>query len=161
MRSRLALFATRVPAAIALSWIVTTAAYVIVAIGVYALAAGSPTPSASDMLNGFGFALLATGVIAAVAVGMGAATTSRPATLTALIGWQLIASPLLANISQLGSSRKLILSQAIFQFSPIKLMGGHGAQVVAMTTGTALAVLVVWLLVFMALGAWRTRTMDA
>jgi ABC-type transport system involved in multi-copper enzyme maturation permease subunit len=160
-RSRLVLFATRVPAAIALSWIVTTVAYAIVAAGVFALAAGSATPSAGDMLNGFGFSLLSTGVIAAIAVGFAAATTSRPATLTALIGWQLIASPILVNISSLGSSRKLVLSQAIFQFSPIKLMGGHGAQVVSMATGTALAVLAVWLLVFMALGAWRTLTMDA
>jgi ABC-type transport system involved in multi-copper enzyme maturation permease subunit len=160
-RSRLALFATRVPAAIALSWIVTTAAYAALVVGIYALAAGSPTPSASEMLNGFGFSLLSTGVIVAIAVGFGAVTTSRPATLTALIGWQLIASPILANISSLGSSRKLILSQAIFQFSPIELTGGHGAQVVSMATGTALAVLAVWLIVFLALGAWRTRTMDA
>lgn len=160
-RSRLALFATRVPAAIALSWIVTAAAYAVLTIGSYALASGSPTPSASEMLEGFGFSLLSTGVICAVAVGLGAVTASRPATLTALIGWQLIASPILANISSLGSSRKLILSQATFQFSPIRLMGGHGAQVVNMATGTALAVLVVWLVVFLALGAWRTRTMDA
>lgn len=160
-RSRLALFATRVPAAITLSWIVTGAAYAVLVIGIYALAAGSPTPSASDMLDGFGFSLLSTAVICAVAVGLGAATASRPATLTALIGWQLIASPILANISSLGSSRKLILSQAAFQFSPIKLTGGHGAQVVNMATGTALAVLAVWLIVFLGLGAWRTRTMDA
>jgi ABC-type transport system involved in multi-copper enzyme maturation permease subunit len=160
-RSRLALFATRVPAAIALSWIVTGAAYAVLVIGIYALAAGSPTPSATEMLDGFGFSLLSTGVICAIAVGLGAMTASRPATLTALIGWQLIASPILANISSLGNSRKLILSQATFQFSPIKLTGGHGAQVVTMATGTALAVLAVWLVVFLALGAWRTRTMDA
>jgi ABC-type transport system involved in multi-copper enzyme maturation permease subunit len=160
-RSRLALFATRVPAAIALSWIVTGAAYAVLAIGIYALAAGSPTPNASEMLDGFGFSLLSTGVICAIAVGFGAATASRPATLTALIGWQLIASPILANITSLGNSRKLILSQATFQFSPIKLTGGHGAQVVSMAMGTALAVLGVWLIVFLALGAWRTRTMDA
>jgi ABC-type transport system involved in multi-copper enzyme maturation permease subunit len=160
-RSRLALFATRVPAAVALSWIVTAAAYAVLVIGIYALAAGSPTPSASEMLEGFGFSLLSTGVICAIAVGLGAVTASRPATLTALIGWQLIASPILANISSLGNSRKLILSQATFQFSPIKLTGGHGAQVVNIATGTALAVLAVWLIVFLALGAWRTRTMDA
>jgi ABC-type transport system involved in multi-copper enzyme maturation permease subunit len=160
-RSRLALFATRVPAAIALSWIVTGAAYAVLVIGVYALAAGSPTPSASDMLEGFGFSLLSAGVTCAIAVGLGAATASRPATLTALIGWQLIASPIIANISSLGSSRKLILSQATFHFSPITLTGGHGAQVVSMATGTAVAVLAVWLIVFLALGAWRTRTMDA
>jgi hypothetical protein len=160
-RSRLALFATRVPAAIALSWIVTSAAYALLVIGVSALADGSPTPSASEMLDGFGFSLLSTGVICAIAVALGAVTASRPATLTALIGWQLIASPILANISSLGNSRKLILSQAMFQFSPIKLTGGRGAQVVNMPTATALAVLAVWLIVFLALGAWRTRTMDA
>jgi len=115
----------------------------------------------SAMLDGFGFSLLSTGVICAIAVGLGAMTASRPATLTALIGWQLIASPILANVSSLGNSRKLILSQATLQFSPIKLTGGHGAQVVSMATGTALAVLAVWLIVFLALGAWRTRTMDA
>ena len=152
-RSRLALFATRVPAAIALSWIVTSAAYALLVIGVYALAAGSATPSASEMLDGVGFSLLSTGVICAIAVGLGAVSASRPATLTALIGWQLIASPILANISSLGNSRRLILSQATFQFSPIKLTGGHGAQVVSMPTGTALAVLAVWLGVFLAVGA--------
>ena len=102
-RSRLALFATRVPAAIALSWIVTSAAYALLVIGVYALAAGSATPSASEMLDGVGFSLLSTGVICAIAVGLGAVSPSRPATLTALIGWQLIASPILANISSLGN----------------------------------------------------------
>ena len=139
-RSRLALFAT---------------------IGTYALAAGTPTPGASQMLDGFGFSMLSTAVICTVAVGFAAVTASRPAALTALIGWQLVASPILANINSLGNSRKLILSQATFQFSPIRLMGGHGAQVVTMATGTAVAVLAVWLAVFLALGAWRTRTMDA
>jgi hypothetical protein len=160
-RSRLALFATRVPAAIALSWLVAGASYAILAVGIYTLAAGSPTPDASEMLNGFGFSLLSTGVIGAVAVGFAALTGSRPAALTALIGWHLVASPLLANISSLGSARKLILSQAMFQFSPIKLTGGHGAQVVSMATGTALLVIAGWLAAFLVLGAWRTRTMDA
>lgn len=160
-RSRLVLFATRVPAAVVLTWIVTAVAYAALAIGVYALAAGSPAPTASEALIGFGFSILSTSVICAVAVGLAAVTASRPATLTALIGWELIASPILANVSSLGSSRKLILSQATLQFSPIKLSGGHGAQVVTMATGTALAVIAVWLVVFLALGAWRTRTTDA
>jgi hypothetical protein len=160
-RSRLALFFTRVPAAIALSWIVTAAAYAVFTLGIYALASGSPTPTAGDMLNGFGFALLSIAVICVVAVGFAAVTASRPATLTTLIGWQLIASPLLTNISSLGSSRKLLLSQATFQFSPIKLSGGHDTQVVSMASGTALAVIAVWLFVFLALGAWRTLKMDA
>jgi hypothetical protein len=159
-RSRLALFGSRVPASILLSWIITCVAYAILAIGVVALASGSSTPSGADMLNGLGFCILSTGVICAVAVGFASVTTSRPATLTTLIGWQLVASPILANISSLGSARKLILSQAVFHFSPIALGGGRGAEV-HMGTGTAIAVMAGWLVVFLALGAWRTRTMDA
>jgi hypothetical protein len=71
-----------------------------------------------------------------------------------------VASPLLASFSSLGSIRKGILSQAIVHFSPVSIEGRRGAQV-AMSQGTALLVLIAWLVVFLALGAWRTRTMDA
>jgi hypothetical protein len=158
-RSRLWLFVTRVPAALALTWMVAAAGYVLVTIGTFALASGSPTPDAATMINGAAFTALSTGVICVVAVGFGALTASRPAALTALIGWHLVASPLLANISSLGSSRKLILDQAVAHFSPVRL-GGHG-DVVTMGQTTALAVTAVWLAVFLVLGAWRTRTMDA
>ena len=83
-----------------------------------------------------------------------------------LIGWQLVASRILENIESLGSSRKLILSQAVAHFSPVSLSdsGGHGPRggaTVTMSTGTAVVVVLLWLVVFLALGAWRTRTMDA
>ena len=78
-----------------------------------------------------------------------------------LIGWHLVASPILANITSLGSSRKIVLSQAISHFSPVQLgMGGHG-EAVSMSLGIALLVLAGWLALFLGLGAWRTATMDA
>jgi hypothetical protein len=77
-----------------------------------------------------------------------------------LIAWQVVASPLLANISSLGSARKAILSQAIAHFSPVSVEGRHGATV-SMSGGMALLVLVLWLAVFLGIGAWRTRTLDA
>ncbi len=120
-RSRLALFASRVPAAIALTWLVALVGYAVLAIGVYALADGAPTPDAASMLNGLGFTLLSTGVICAVAVGFSSLTASKPAALVVLIGWQLVASPILTNISSLGSSRELVLREAIDHFSPVGL----------------------------------------
>jgi hypothetical protein len=63
------------------------------------------------------------------------------------------------NITSLGSSRKLILSQAIVQFSPVHI--GDRNSAVSMSDGTAIAVMLVWTAVFVALGAWRMRTMDA
>jgi ABC-type transport system involved in multi-copper enzyme maturation permease subunit len=158
-RSRLALFATRVLAAIAMTWVVSVLAYGVLAIGIYALADGSQTPTAATMLNGFGFTLLSMAVVCAVAVGFSSLTASKPGALVALIGWQLVASPILVGIDSLGSVRELVLRAGINRLAPVEL-GGPGSPV-SISTGTALVVIVGWLVVFGALGAWRTRTIDA
>jgi ABC-type transport system involved in multi-copper enzyme maturation permease subunit len=158
-RSRLAIFASRVPAALVACWGAVLIGYILVLVGTYAFAGGLPTPNAALVLNGLGFSLLATGVVCAVAVGFASLTTSKPASVTALIGWQLVASPLIASIGSLGSARDAILSQALVHFSPVHV-SDRGASV-TMGQGTALLVLVLWLAVVLALGAWRTRTMDA
>ncbi|HTD08299.1 MAG TPA: ABC transporter permease subunit [Solirubrobacteraceae bacterium] len=163
-RSRVALFAARVPAALGLCWLVMTAAYAVLTIGIYALASGTPTPGGALLINGLLFTLFATGIVCVVAVGFSSLVGSRPAALTALIGWQLIASRILENIESLGSSRRLILSQAVTHFSPIFVGDHHGPRggaTVTMSTATAVIVSLGWIVVFLALGAWRTRTMDA
>jgi len=158
-RSRLALFASRVPAAIALTWLVALLAYALVVLGTFVFAGGSETPSGATIVNGLGFTLLSTAVICTVAVCFASLTASRPGALVALIGWQLIASPILTNISSLGSARDLVLREAIDHFSPIEL--GDRSAHVTMGSGTALLVMVGWLTAFAVLGAWRTRTMDS
>lgn len=163
-RSRIALFASRVPAALGLTWLVMLVAYAVMVVGIYALASGAPTPGAALVINGLLFTLFATGILCVVAVGFSSLTGSRPAALTVLIGWQLVASRILENIESLGSSRELILSQAVAHFSPIGLSGHHGPRggaTVTMSTGTAVIVSLGWIVIFCALGAWRTRTMDA
>lgn len=163
-RSRLALFATRVPAAIALSWLVAALGYALAVLGTFAFSAGGgPTPSGGTVLDGLGFTLLSSAVTCAVAVGFSSLTTSKPAALTVLIGWQLVASPILTNISSLGSARELVLREAIDHFSPVGLgdRGGRGGSAVTLSPGTAVIVMACWVLAFGALGAWRTRTMDA
>jgi len=158
-RSRLALFASRVPAALLLCWIVLSLGYILVLIGTFVFAGGLETPTGAEALNGFGFMLLATGVLCVVAVGFASLTTSKPAAITALIAWQVIASPLISSVGSLGGVRRIILSQALSHFSPITL-DGHATNL-SMSSPTAIAVILGWLLVFLALGAWRTRTMDA
>jgi ABC-type transport system involved in multi-copper enzyme maturation permease subunit len=163
-RSRVALFAARVPAALGLCWLVMLAAYAVMLVGIYALASGTPAPGAALAINGLLFTLFSTGILCVVAVGLSSLIGSRPAALTVLIGWQLVASRILENIESLGSSRKLILSQAVAHFSPIALGEHHGPRggvTVTMSTGTAVIVSLAWIAVFLALGAWRTRTMDA
>jgi ABC-type transport system involved in multi-copper enzyme maturation permease subunit len=158
-RSRLALFASRVPAALGLAWLIVLAGYGLLMIGTYAFASGGPTPGAALDFNGLGFTLLETGVIAVVACGFASLLASRPAALTVLIGFHLVASPILSSIESLGSSRKALLADALAHFSPVHL-GGRQASV-AMSQGLAIVVLLAWLVAFLALGAWRTRTMDA
>jgi ABC-type transport system involved in multi-copper enzyme maturation permease subunit len=152
-RSRLALFASRVPAALAVCWAVILSAFLVLVLGVYALAGGLPTPGAALLLNGLGFVLLATGVICVVAVAF--------ASIIALIAWQVVASPLLVSITALGRARAGVLSQAIAHFSPVHVDGGGRGASVSLSSGTAVLVLLAWIALFCALGAWRTSTMDA
>lgn len=160
-RSRLALFASRAPAALALTWLLTLLAYGLLLIGTFVFAGGLPTPDGTLIANALGWALLGTAMMCLVAVGFASLTTSKPAAIIALIAWLVVASPLLASIKSLGSSRDWLLSQAVAHFSPVHLgEGGHGATV-SMSGGKATIVLLVWGLVFLVLGAWRTRTMDA
>ncbi len=160
-RSRVALFASRVPAALAMCFSIMGVAYTLLLLGTFVFAGGLPTPEGSLILDGLGFMLLSTGMLCAVSVGFAALTTSKPGAIIALIAWQIVASPVLANIESLGSARRGLLSQAVSHYSPIRLPeGGHGATV-AMSGGVAFIVLVAWLVVFLGLGAWRTRTMDA
>ena len=81
-RSRLALFATRVPAALALCWSVIIAAYALILLGTFVFASNLPTPSGSLILEGLGFVLLATGVLCDVAVGFASLIDSKPGTIT-------------------------------------------------------------------------------
>ncbi|HEY2140802.1 MAG TPA: hypothetical protein VGG98_01930 [Solirubrobacteraceae bacterium] len=158
-RSRLALFASRVPAALAVCWSVIVVGFLLLLGGTYLFASALPTPDTALVLNGLGFVLLASGLVCVVAVGFASLTNSKPAAITALIGWQLVASPLIANIGSLGNARDGILTQALGHFSPVHVGDRGGA--VTMSVGVALVVLAGWLAVFLSLGAWRTRTMDA
>ncbi len=158
-RSRLALFATRVPAALLLCWTVITTGYALILLGTFAFASNLPTPSGSLILNSFGFLLLASGVLCAVAVGFASLTTSKPGAIIALIAWQIIASPLISSIKELGSARDFVLSQGLAHFAPLNVVMGRDSSI-SMSGGKALLVIVLWLVVFLGLGAWRTRTMD-
>jgi hypothetical protein len=158
-RSRLALFASRVPAALTMCWLVIASAYLLILLGTFAFAGNLSTPDGVLILNSFGFLLLSSGVLCAVAVGFASLTTSRPASIIALIAWQLIAGPLIAAISIFGDVRKVVLDQALTHFSPVAL--GDRVSGLSMSGGTAALVILGWLVVFLGLGAWRTARMDA
>jgi hypothetical protein len=75
-----------------------------------------------------------------------------------LVAWGAIVAPLLVGISTLGGARAAIDSAAAMHFAPD--LAGKGATI-AMSTGTAVLVLVAWAVVFLRAGEWWTRRVDA
>lgn len=157
-RSRIALFFARIPAALVVCLTVTAIGFALVLAVTFGFAGGLPTPSASLILQSAAWLALANAVVCVIATGFASLTGSRPGTITALIGWQLVLSPLLLQASSLGSLRNGLLDGAVLFLKPGP---PSGSTALVMSVALAIVVLGVWLLVPTLLGAWRMRTRDA
>jgi hypothetical protein len=156
-RSRLALFSVRVPAAIIVTLAFSGMAFALSAIAAFVFAGGLDTPSLGLILRSAAWIALANSILAIVAVGVGSLSGSRAMTLTALIGWQTVATNLLIGVSSLGAARDGLLTPALVQLSPVSAT----RESVAMATGVAVTVMIGWAAVAGLLGAWRTIVRDA
>jgi ABC-type transport system involved in multi-copper enzyme maturation permease subunit len=157
-RSRLALFAAKLPAALTVSLVASAIGFAVAVAGTLVFAGGLPTPDAALILQSAAWVALANTVVCLVAVGIGSATGSRPMTITALIGWQLVLSPLLVRAASLGSARDGLLDGVLVFLRPGP---ANGAPTLTMAVGVAVLVLALWTLVIPTVGAWRTQTRDA
>jgi hypothetical protein len=157
-RSRTALFLARIPAAVAVTLAVTALGFALGLGTTFAFAGGLPTPTPSVILQSAGWLALANSAVCVIAVGMASLTGSRPGTITALIAWELVLSPLILQANSLGSLRRGVLDGVLVFLKPGPL---SGAPEIVMPAAVAVTVLVVWLLALPVLGAWRTRTRDA
>jgi hypothetical protein len=157
-RSRLALFLARIPAALVVCLTVTGLGFAVGLAATFGFAGGLPTPSASLIAQSAGWLALANSVVCVLAIGLAALTGSRPGTITGLIGWELVLSPLLVQSSSLGSLRNGVLDGVLLFLKPGP---ASGAPTISMSVGIAILMLALWLLVLPSLGAWRTRTRDA
>jgi hypothetical protein len=157
-RSRRALFAVRAPGALMVTLPLVALAYGLGVVGTFALAGGTATPDAATVLEGLGWVLLTNGIVCVVAVGLASLTGSRPATITALVGFQLVASPILLRTSSLGSARTALLDSAALHLSPVTM---NQAMLVPESLGVALLVMAIWVGGWLTLGAWRTNRVDA
>ncbi len=157
-RSRLALFLSRIPAALVVTIAVTALANAFGLAVVFGLAGGLPTPSLSLVLESAAWLALANGVVCVIAIGLATLTGSRPATITALVGWELVLSPMLLQSPSLGSARSALLDGVLVFLKPGP---ATGAPSISMSVALAVLVTVAWLLVLPALGARRMQTRDA
>lgn len=157
-RSRAALFLARIPAALIVTLAVTGLGLAFGLAVTFGFAGGLATPSGSLILESAAWLALANGLVCVIAIGLASLTGSRPGTITALVGWELVLSPLLVQSASLGSLRRGLLDGVLLFLKPGP---ASGDPIVAMPVAVAVAVAALWLVVLPALGAWRMQTRDA
>jgi hypothetical protein len=94
-----------------------------------------------------------------LALGVSSAIGSRGTTIGIVFGWRIVAVPLLLQIKALGALRDALLGAATGRLAPKALF--DGAPTVPISLAATVAVIVVWTVVPLAVGAWRTATRDA
>jgi hypothetical protein len=158
-RSRLALFAARVPAGLMLLLPIVGAGFAITATGSIVFAGSLDAPSASLLVGSAAWLALVTSLALVLALGVSSTLGSRGTTIGIVLGWQIVAAPVLLEIGTLGSLREGILGAATGRLAPAALF--EGSPTVAMSLPAAALVVIAWTLVPLAIGAWRTCTRDA
>ena len=158
-RSRLALFAARVPAGLALIVPIVGAGFAITATGSIVFAGSLDAPSASLLVGSAAWLALVTSLALVLALGVASTVGSRGTTIGIVLGWQIVAVPVLLQIKTLGSLREGLLGAATDRLAPAALFEGSPPVPISIT---AVALVIgAWTLVPLAVGAWRTCTRDA
>jgi hypothetical protein len=168
-RSRLALFAARVPAGLALLLPIVGAAFAVMATTAVAFAGAVEVtghdvvdytaPSATLVAGTAGWLALSTALSFVLALGFSSLVGSIGTSLGVLLGFWLVATPVLLNIGQLGALRQALVAAPLDRLAPAALF--QGEPVVPMSLGAAAFAIAAWIVVPLALGAWRTATRDA
>lgn len=150
-RSRLALFAARIPAGLALLLPLVAVAFAIAGAASVALAGSGQTPAVSLLLEYAGWVGLVMALGFLLALGVSSLLDSRATSIGLLLAWQLAVAPLLL---QTGKLDPVLLGAALRRIEP-----GAGSGSISLVTATLL--IVVWTIAPLAAGAWRTQTRDA
>ena len=158
-RSRLALFAARVPAGLGLLFLAVRAGFAVTATAAGVFAGPSEAPGARLLVSSAAWLGLVTGLALVLSLGVSSALGSRGTTIAILLGWHLIAMPLLIPLEALGSFREGLWGTATDRLEPAALL--EGGVTVPMSLAAALAVVAAWTVVPLAVGAWRSCTRDA
>jgi hypothetical protein len=158
-RSRLALFAARLPAALGLAVAAVWAGFAATALGATVLAGSLEAPGVGLLVESAAWLAIVVGLALVLALGVSSAIGSRGTTIGVLVGWQLVLMTFLLQLGTLGSLRELLPLAATERLSPSALF--DGSPTVPMSVSMAIAVLAAWMLVPLAAGAWRTWARDA
>ena len=98
-----------------------------------------------------------------VGLGLASVTTSRAYTIGILIAWRTIVSHIITAIGALGAFREVVPDIGFVRLAPdavAKYVNDRPTDIHA-SLAAAVAVPLLWLVVAIAVGAWRTATRDA
>jgi len=154
-RSRTALFLSRAVGALAMVLPIVLVTAIATAAGSIALRGDLAAPDAGTLIAGTALVLAAGALSTAVAVGVSAVVGSRGPVIGILLAFFLGISPLLEVIGVLGDSRQLVPDVAIHRIGDLSTPAGMHVAL-----GIAIAVVLGWIAVSLAAGAWRTKTRE-
>jgi len=158
-RSRLALFAARIPAGLGLLLPIVGAGFAITATGSTVFAGSLDAPSGTLLVETAAWLGLVSALSLVLALGVSSVFGSRGTTIGIVLGWQIVAAPVLLQIGALGSLREGLLGAATKRLEPATLF--EGGTTVPMSLSAAALVIAAWTVIPLAAGAWRTCTRDA
>jgi len=135
------------------------AGFAITATGSIVFAGSLDPPSASLLVGSAAWLALVTSLALVLALGVSSTVGSRGTTIGIVLGWQIVAMPVLLQIKTLGSLREGLVGAATDRLAPAALF--EGSPTVPISIAAAALVIAAWTVVPLAVGAWRTCTRDA
>jgi hypothetical protein len=160
-RSRLALFGARIPGGLAFVLAFGLVSYAIAAV-VSATANGDlPAPSLTLKVESGLWVFAELAFYFLLGLGVASLTGSRAYTIGILLAWRTVGSHILVSISALGAFREAIPDVSFNRLAPSAVEENvRDVPHIGMSLGMAIVVLLLWVGIACALGAWRTTTRD-
>lgn len=174
-RSRLALYLARIPAGLAILLPLAAVGFTVACLATAFLgsphAAGAVTPSAGAMAESGLWIELELAIGFTVGLGLGSLMGQRTVPVILLIALEIIITPPLTTRSVPGfiDGQRAIVGVAMAQLKPAVLAGGTrigpgaeggGLAIPPMPTWAMITVIVGWIVVWSALGAWKMATRE-
>lgn len=150
------LFLSRIPAAVFVALLFTLSGLFTTIAASYAFHGTAPAPRLVSVVESVGWVTLASTVLTTLAVCVSSITGSKGITLTAIIGWQTVATGIVYAATFLGSARDLALSIALCRLLPGPAIGtrAHPGSSIAllnyklpMPASIAVLVIAAWVLI--------------
>jgi hypothetical protein len=160
-RSRLALFGSRIPGGLAFVLSFAFVAYAISAVVSTTANGQLPAPSLSLVLESGLWVFAELAFYFLLGLGVASLTGSKAYTIGILVAWRTAVSHILVSISALGVYREVVPDVPFDRLAP----GGVEEYVrdvprMGVSLTAAVLVLLLWVAIATALGAWRTATRD-